>query len=141
MTPETTRRQFLAGGVAAAGVAVAAQAAQPEKVTQPPREVSGHAHHAHGGDYPRDRAGPGGAVGSPTDRGKLVPGLRKPGEPPVPVVTPDLPKLPFKMKDGVKEFPLVDRHTRRELLPGDWMEVRGYKESMSGPTIGDDEGD
>ena len=45
----------------------------------------------HGEDagYPRDRPGPGGPVGSPTDRGKLVPGYRKTGEAPVPVITPD----------------------------------------------------
>ena len=34
-------------------------------------------------EYPRTRPGSGGPVGSPTDRGKLVPGLRKPGLPPV----------------------------------------------------------
>src|SRR5262245_38014135 len=142
MAPETTRRQFLAAGVAAAGVTAPGTAAQPEKVNQRPREVSSHTHHDHGGDYPRDRAGPGGPVGSPTDRGKLVRGLSTPGEPPVAVVTPDLPaRLHWEMKDGVKEFHLHARHTRREFLPGMWFDVWGYNDSMPGPTIEAVEGD
>lgn len=141
MPSETTRRQFLTG-VAAAGIATAGTATEPEKVTQPPREVSGHAHHDHGGDYPRDRAGPGGPVGSPTDRGRLVRGHRAAGEPPVPVVTPDLPaKLPWNMKDGAKEFHLHAKHTRREFLPGQSFDVWGYNDSMPGPTIEAVEGD
>jgi hypothetical protein len=80
-------------------------------------------------------------VGSATDRGKLVPGFRKADEPPVPVETPDLAKLPFKLVDGVKEFHLHAQHTRREFLPGDFMDVWGYNDSMPGPTIEVTEGD
>src|SRR5437660_6824887 len=45
-------------------------------------------------------------VGSAKDRGKLVAGLRAAGLPPVSVHAPDLPKLPWKMVDGTKEFHL-----------------------------------
>jgi FtsP/CotA-like multicopper oxidase with cupredoxin domain len=71
----------------------------------------------------------------------LVPGLRAAGLPPVPVVTPDLPKLRFKEVDGVKEFRLHCMHTRREFLPGKRIDVWGYNGSMPGPTIEVTEGD
>src|SRR5262249_33286471 len=61
--------------------------------------------------------------------------------PPVAVETPDLPKLPWKMVEGVKEFHLVAKHTRREFLPGAWVDVWGYNDSMPGPTIEATEGD
>jgi hypothetical protein len=51
------------------------------------------------------------------------------------VETPDLTKLPWKMVNGVKEFHLVARHTRREFVPGAWMDVWGYNGDMPGPTI------
>ena len=57
------------------------------------------------------------------------------------VETPDLPKLAWKMVDGVKEFHLVARHTRREFLPDAWIDVWGYNDSMPGPTIEVVEGD
>src|SRR5262249_25570430 len=109
--PETTRRSFLKGGTLAAARLVAATPAPaaetPAKQAQDHKHEHNHKHQQDRGEYPRKRPGPGGPVGSPTDRGKLVAGLRKAGEPPVPVVTPDLPKLPFTMKGGVKEFHLV----------------------------------
>jgi FtsP/CotA-like multicopper oxidase with cupredoxin domain len=142
MEHDNTRRAFLIGGTTVAGLLTvgsspAAESVQPAK---PDRHEHGHEHHDHNA-YPRTRAGAGGTVGSPTDRGKLVPGLRKPGEPPVPVVTPDLRKLPFRLKNKVKEFHLVARHTRREFLPGAWMDVWGYNGSMPGPTLEAVEGD
>jgi hypothetical protein len=80
-------------------------------------------------------------VGSATDRGRLVPGLRAASEPPVPVVTPDLPKLAWRMVGGVKEFHLHCKHTRREFLPGMAFDVWGFNDSMPGPTIEAVEGD
>jgi hypothetical protein len=80
-------------------------------------------------------------VGSPTDRGKLVPGRRAAGLPPLPVVTPDLVNLSPRLVGGVKEFHLHARHTRREFLPGQWMDVWGYNGSMPGPTVEATEGD
>lgn len=73
--------------------------------------------------------------------GKLVPGFRKVEEGPAPFVAPDLEKLPYKMKDGVKEFHLVPQPVRREFLPGYWMNVWGFNGSMPGPTIEINQGD
>jgi FtsP/CotA-like multicopper oxidase with cupredoxin domain len=144
MEPEATRRTFLKNGTAATAsllAAGAAQAAQDEKGAHQGHEPHG-SHDMGDGDYPRDRPGLGGPVGSPTDRGKLVPGLGKEGEPPVPVITPDLPeRLPFTFKEGVKEFHLHCRHTKREFLPGLFIDVWGFNGGMPGPTIEAVQGD
>jgi FtsP/CotA-like multicopper oxidase with cupredoxin domain len=139
MTGETTRRTFLAGGTAAAGLLAAGAAG-----TEPPPEPHHHqgVPEASGGAYPRDHAGRGGPVGSPTDRGKLVPGVRSPNEPPVPVETPDLPdNLPWKLVGGAKEFHLHAQPVKRELLPGAFINHWGYNGTMPGPTIQVTEGD
>jgi hypothetical protein len=103
MEPESTRRDVLRRGtLATAGLLGAVAATDARAAEQPSRPHQDHEPQEDGRDYPRDHAGPGGPVGSATDPGKLVPGLRKAGEPPVPVETPDLPMLPWKMKDGVK---------------------------------------
>jgi len=136
MEKHPSRRAFLAGGTLAAGgllattIPAAVDAAQPHE-------------HDHGAevDYPRHHAGPGGPVGSPTDRGKLVPGLRAATEPPVPVESPDLPKLSWKMVNGAKEFHLRAEPVKRELLPGAVMNHWGYNGTMPGPTIEVNEGD
>src|SRR5260370_39127838 len=111
--------------------------AQDAKPTKSPQDAHQHDHgHPLSKDFPRDHAGPGGPVGSPTDRGKLVPGLRATAEPPVLVETPDLPNnLPWKMVDGAKEFHLHAQSVKRELLPGNFMNHWGYNGSMPGPTI------
>lgn len=130
--------------LAAAGWAAGAAQRSAGAAEQP---AESHHHHAPGEadqvvpDYPRDHPGVGGPVGSDTDRGKLVPGLRGPDEPPVPVVTPDVPKLPWKMNAGWKEFHLVAEHVRRQFLPNQWFDVWGYNGSMPGPTIEAIEGD
>ena len=84
---------------------------------------------------------PSATVGSAKDRGKLVAGQRAAGLPPVPVEVPDVPKLPWKMVDGVKEFHLTAEHLKREFLPDVWIDVWGYNGSMPGPTIEAVEGD
>src|SRR5690606_36877256 len=89
----------------------------------------------------REHPSYGGPPGGDQYLGKLVPGLRKPGLPPVPVQAPDLVKLPWKMLDGVKEYHLVCEHVRRELLPGYWMDFFGYNGTMPGPTIEAKQGD
>ncbi len=73
--------------------------------------------------------------------GKLVPGLRFAADGPAPFVAPDLDKLPFVLKNGVKEFHLVPQPVRREFLPGFWMNVYGYNNSMPGPVIEVNQGD
>lgn len=73
--------------------------------------------------------------------GKLVPGFRKPEAGPAPFEAPDLGKLPFQMKNGVKEFHLVPQAVEREFLPGFKMNVWGFNGSMPGPTIEVTQGD
>jgi putative heme iron utilization protein len=146
MDHETTRRDFLRGStLATAGLLAANSAgnAQDAKPTNPPRDTHQPDHgHSPSHDFPRNHAGPGGSLGSPTDRGKLVPGLRSPAEPPVLVETPDLPNnLPWKMVNGAKEFHLHAQPVKRELLPNAFMNHWGYNGSMPGPTIQVTEGD
>src|SRR5690242_3020849 len=111
MDKTTTRRDFLTVGPAVgAGLMASASSRSVQG-----REASGMPNPL--GDYPRDRPGAGGPVGSATDRGKLVPGLRKLGLPPVPVEAPDLTKLPWTLRDGAKEFHLIAMPVKREFLP------------------------
>ena len=141
MESDTTRRTFLRGGTLAAAGILATEATS---LAQDPQAKHDHDHAGHGaeGDYPRDRPSSGGPVGSPTDRGKLVPGLRKAGESPVPVIVPDNPeRVPFTVIDGVKEFHIFCRHTKREFLPDLFIDVWGFNGGMPGPTIEAVQGD
>ncbi len=108
MSAESDRRNFLLGGAGlTAGLAASGAIAQ-EKKEDP-------------------HAGHGGAVGGPNDRGKLTPGFRKAGDPPVLVETPDNEKkLPWKMIGGAKEFHLYAQVMKREFLPGQYFDVWSY---------------
>src|SRR5262245_50742176 len=135
MENQPDRRQFLRGSLLATsgtlivGAAQAAEDAGRPVATTVPQ------------DYPRDRPAVWGPVGSPTDRGKLVPGRRPPGEPPVSVVTPDVPHLSPTVRDGIKEFHLIAEPVKREFLPHLVMDVWGFNGSMPGPTIEVTQGD
>src|SRR5439155_12296753 len=75
--PYTTLfRSLEVGLVAFLGVALLANA-QPGTRESRVAEKAGKPDPA--GGFPRDRPGPGGPVGSPTDRGKLVGGIGLPG--------------------------------------------------------------
>ena len=136
MSKQPSRRAFLTGSSIAAGTALVTGTRAVSAIDQ----AATHAH-ASKGDYPREHAGVGGPVGSPTDRGKLVPGMRSISDPPVPIESPDLMKLPYKVVDGVKEFHLHAQPVQRELLPGALMNHWGYNGTMPGPTIEVNEGD
>jgi FtsP/CotA-like multicopper oxidase with cupredoxin domain len=140
MEPENTRRDFLAGTTAAAGL-VAATAGAAGAAAGPDKDEHKPEHHGHKA-YPLTHPGTGGPVGSPTDRGKLVSGRRKPGLVPVLVETPDLSSnLRWKIVKGAKEFHLHAQPVKRELLPGNFMNHWGYNGTMPGPTIQVTEGD
>lgn len=128
----TTRRKFLAaGGVAFSGLAASqwVEAADPDGTLRDDDA------------FPRLHPGRGGPVGSDTDRGKVVPGRRSIDDPPVPVETPDIHDLPWKIVNGVKEYHLVAQHVKREFLPGQFFDVWGYNGSVPGPTIQANQGD
>lgn len=138
MESSSTRRAFIAGGGAAITglIGIDASAAQD----------AAHGEHRHGeataeDEFPRTHPGVGGPVGSPTDRGKLVPGFQSPTDPPVRVTTPDLDALPWSDENGVKVFHLVAEHVRREVLPNQWFDFWGFNGSMPGPTIEATQGD
>lgn len=127
MAHDSNRRDFIRLAAVSAGASALAtpDVAVAEPTKHEPKSV----------EYPRDHPGAGGALGSGSDRGKLVQGRRAPSEAPVPIETPDLTKLPWEMKEGVKEFHLHCKHTRREFLPDMWLDVWGFNDSMPGPTI------
>jgi manganese oxidase len=132
-----SRREFLtSGSVATAGLIVAG-AERGVRGAAPAQAESAPV----GQDFPRTHPGTGGPVGSATDRGKLVPGLRKPGLPPVPVEVPDLAKLPWVFRDGAKEFHLIAMPVKRELLPNLVMDLWGFNGTMPGPMIEVNQGD
>jgi FtsP/CotA-like multicopper oxidase with cupredoxin domain len=126
MSTNPSRRRFLLGGTLATAGLLAGK-------NEPVQADEKHTEH--------DQDGHANTLGGPQDRGKLVVGRRKPGDPPVPIQTPDLPKLEPTTKDGVKEFQLICQHTKREFLPGQIYDVWGYNDSMPGPTIEVVEGD
>ena len=139
MSHESTRRSFLHGGALATAGLLAGTATHVTLGQEPPKE---HKHDPNGEqDFPRDRPAASGPVGSPSDRGKLVPGRRGADEKPVPITTPDLTKLFWEQKGEFKEFHLHCRYTRREFLPDKWFDVWGFNDSMPGPTIEAVEGD
>jgi FtsP/CotA-like multicopper oxidase with cupredoxin domain len=141
MESETSRRSFLqSGALGTAGLAVTEAGAIAQEAQA--RDAHQHAGHVSVTDYPRDRPSAGGPVGSPTDRGMLVPGLRAANSPAVPVIVPDLPaKLAWTLVGGVKEFHLHCTPVKREFLPDLYMDVWGFNGTMPGPTIEAMQGD
>ena len=53
----------------------------------------------------------------------------------LPVVTADLPHLPYTLDGGVKVFNLIAEPVRTEIVPGRVMNAWGYNGSIPGPTI------
>ena len=59
----------------------------------------------------------------------------------VPVESPDVPKLAWRVEDGVKVFRLVAEPVRTEFVPGRVVDVWGFNGSMPGPSIEVTQGD
>lgn len=154
MSNDNSRRQFLRQGAAAAAAGIVGASAASASGQNPAQDPPAGADTNAAGppadrqevsdpfqEFSRHRPSFGGPPDSDHYLGKLVPGLRDAGLPPVPVEAPDLDKLPWKMVDGAKEFHIYCEHVRRELLPGNWMDFFGYNGSMPGPTIEATQGD
>ena len=58
-----------------------------------------------------------------------------------PVITPNARTLPWRMRDGVKEFHLIAEPVEHEFAPGTRIKAWGYNGSTPGPTIEAVEGD
>jgi FtsP/CotA-like multicopper oxidase with cupredoxin domain len=67
--------------------------------------------------------------------------MHKDATPFLPVVTPDLPDLPFEIDNGVKVFHLVAEPVKHEIIPGKVVNLWGYNGSAPGPTIQVKQGD
>ncbi|MGH9159051.1 MAG: multicopper oxidase family protein [Vicinamibacteraceae bacterium] len=110
---DSRRRNFLRGLVTTTGVAAAARAsAQHQYPPQPERTASPTA------EQP-----------APSRAGL------------VPVETPDVPKMPWRLENGVKVFEIRAEHVRTEFLPGRIVDAWGFNGSVPGPTIEVNEGD
>jgi len=59
----------------------------------------------------------------------------------VPVQTPDVADLPFRMDGNVKEFHLIAEPVKQEIVPGRVVDLWGYNGSAPGPTIQVTKGD
>jgi manganese oxidase len=114
---DSKRRNFLRGLATIAGAATA-QTARAQHVHPAPAVKAA------------TRPAPPSAV--PPD--KLGPGV-------VPVVTPDVPDMPWQLKDGVKVFNITVDHVRTEFIPGRIVDAWGFNGSVPGPTIQVNEGD
>jgi manganese oxidase len=89
------------------------------------------------------RAGAAGLPEAPVQSSaSTAPPLMPPnGRPYNPVVTLNGWSLPWRMKDGVKEFHLVAEPVVREIAPGMFAKMWGYNGQSPGPTIEVVEGD
>ena len=121
---KATRRDFLRGGAFALGGLLSgralAQAGQHEQ----------HMQHISPMQPEKKPKGQEGAVSGFSPAGIALP-----------VVTPDVPNLPFAMENGVKVFNLVAEPVKRQLVPFKTMDVWGYNGSCPGPTIQVNQGD
>lgn len=72
---------------------------------------------------------------------KVQPRSAKESPNPLLIETPDIPNLPYRLDNGVKEFHLTAEVVERELIPGRRMKVWGYSGSCPGPTIQVNQGD
>lgn len=59
----------------------------------------------------------------------------------LPVETPDIATLPWRMDGNVKEFRLVAEPVKQELVPGRVVNLWGFNGSAPGPTIEANQGD
>ena len=84
----------------------------------------------------------GAATAHPSPAGPAAGPSEKPGRLPyTPVTTPNGRTLPFRMKDGVKEFHLIAEPVQQDFAPGMTVNVWGYNGSSPGPTLEMVEGD
>jgi manganese oxidase len=110
-----TRRQFVHRGAVVAGAATAGIAAASNLLTS--TNLRG-----------QDNADPNAAPAQPDVDYR-------------PVITPNNPKLPWKIVDGTKVFHLVAEEVEHEFTPGLKVKCWGYNGSVHGPAIEAVEGD
>ena len=121
---QSSRRLFLRGlaSVAGAGAASTASAQHATHPSPAPRPA--------GPAAPSARA----SRDLPIGGAEILPGVAE-------VVTPDVPKMPWRMENGVKVFNIAVEHVRTEFIPGRIVDAWGFNGSVPGPTIEVVEGD
>src|SRR6202035_4604629 len=82
---------------------------------------------------------PGARISRSHPRNEASPSLPAAASPPI--VTPDIPDLPFRMDGNVKEFHLIAEPVKQEVVPGRTVDLWGYNGSAPGPTIQITQGD
>jgi manganese oxidase len=115
---ESSRRSFLRGVASIAGVASA---------------QSAYAQHVHPAPAASQEARPP-APATPVPPYEFGPGIG-------PVISPDVPDMPWRLESGVKVFDIRVEHVRTQLIPGRAMDGWGFNGSIPGPTIQVTEGD
>lgn len=139
---DANRRDFftrVTAFVAALGASVRSLGAQPRRTNQRAggqTPTAGVDHSQHAAAAPQT-----GTASNLTAKAATSAAPERAIEPFLPVHTPDLAKLPFKLIDGVKEFNLVAEVVNNELVPGRPITAWGYNGSVPGPTIEIQEGD
>src|SRR5262245_12011758 len=113
---QSSRRSFLRGVASIAGAASAPTA---------------YAQHVHPQPQP---APPPGSLAPPVPPYEFGSGV-------VPIISPDVPNMPWRLENGVKVFDIRVEHVRTELIPGRVMDGWGFNGSIPGPTIQVTEGD
>jgi FtsP/CotA-like multicopper oxidase with cupredoxin domain len=119
----SSRRSFLRGLASAAGVATAHTAYAQHEGHTPAAQAP----------PPRPPTSPSAVIG-PLQPGELAPGV-------VPVISPDVPAMPWTLENGVKVFHITVGHVRTEFIPGRIVDAWGFNGSIPGPMIQVNEGD
>ena len=118
-----TRRRFLEDaavfGAGLLGLRNTLRASTPGEGLPAPRENENERQHS-----PNSSKGP-----------HAAPGKAIAQEHPLPMTTPDLMDLPYKMEGGVKVFHLVAEPVKKKIAPFKTIDAWGYNGSCPGPTI------
>ena len=132
-----TRRQILASALATAGATAGVTGAAAALAAAEPGEA--HQGHTAVNGTPTPEAGSSPAPGTMLPLTSATPDGA--GSPYTPVVAPNGSTLPWRMKDGVKEFHLTAEPVIREFAPGMSVKCWGYNGQTPGPMIEAVEGD
>jgi FtsP/CotA-like multicopper oxidase with cupredoxin domain len=123
---QSSRRFFLRGLASVAGAAGAATTASAQH--------QGHAPAAPPAPSSRPTRSVRATPEAPLPGPQVLPGIAE-------VVTPDVPKMPWRQENGVKVFNISVEHVRTEFIPGRIVDAWGFNGSVPGPTIEVIEGD
>jgi FtsP/CotA-like multicopper oxidase with cupredoxin domain len=120
---QSSRRSFLRGLASVAGAAGAATTASAQ-------------HEGHQPPAPDQASLRRQAIPPPA---RVPPDKFGPGV--LPVVSPDVPDMSWRLENGIKVFNISVGHVRTEFIPGRVVDAWGFNGSVPGPTIQVNEGD